>query len=115
MRPGLYHTVEDWYPLSRSTARLRDPPRDPQQQRIAGWLELGFWWSVLPRACIRGTGPRPADLCVKCVAESLRVWMWLARGERVSNRFQALQRGLELFGSHRKQQRQDEVPLESRV
>ena len=97
MRPGLYHTVEDWHPLSRSTARLRDPPRDAQQQRIAGWLELGFWWSVLPRACIRGTGPRPADLCVKCVAESLRVWMWLARGERVSSRFEALQRGLELF------------------
>lgn len=97
MRPGLYHTVEDWHPVSRSTTRLRDPPRDAQQQRIAGWLELGFWWSVLPRACIRGTGPRPADLCVKGVAESLRVWMLLARGERVSSRFEALQRGLELF------------------
>jgi hypothetical protein len=97
MRPGLYQTVEDWHPLARSGARLRDPPRDAQQQLIAGWLELGFWWSVLPRACIRATGPRPADLCVKCVAESLRVWLWLARGERVASRLEALQRGAEFF------------------
>ena len=97
MRPGLYHTVEDWRPLARSGARLRDPPRDAQQQRIAGWLDLGFWWGVLPRACIRATGPRPADLCVKCVAESLRVWLWLARGERVASRLEALQRGPEFF------------------
>ena len=97
MRPGLYHTLEDWHPLSRSGAPLHDPPRDGQQQRIAAWLDLGFWWEVLPRACLRATGSRPADVCVKGVAESLKAWLWLARGEQVASRLQALQRGLELF------------------
>jgi hypothetical protein len=96
-RPRLYGATEGWHRLAGPERRPREPARDPQQQRIAGWLELMFWWRLLLPLCAEPAGPRVADLCVKSVAEAVRIWMWLAHGERVAGRVDALHRGLELL------------------
>jgi hypothetical protein len=96
-RPGLYTTFGDWRRLNGPERRPDEPARDAQQRRIDAWLELIFWWRMLPRACMDSVGPRPTDVCVKCVAEAVRIWVWLARGERIDGRVGTLRRGLELL------------------
>jgi hypothetical protein len=96
-RPGLYSSLDGWDRLTGPERRPDEPARDSQQQRIAAWLELVFWWRVLPRAFVEPAGPRPADVCVKCIAEAVRIWIWLARGERKAGRVEALDRGLALL------------------
>lgn len=96
-RPGLYTTFGDWRRLNGPERRPDEPARDAQERRIDAWLELIFWWRMLPRASMESVGPRPTDVCVKCVAEALRIWAWLARGERINGRVEALRRGLELL------------------
>jgi hypothetical protein len=97
LRPGLHTTVGDWHRLAGPERRLAEPDCDPQQQRIAAWLELVFWWRILFRAVIEANEPRPSDVCIKCIAEALRILVWLAHGERIDGRVQALRRGLELL------------------
>jgi len=96
-RPGLYATVEGWQRLRGPERRPAETIRGDQQRRLAAWLELSFWWAMLPRACLESIAPRPADLCVKAIAETVRIWAWLARDERIEGRAQALRRGLELL------------------
>lgn len=96
-RPGLYHTLGDWRRLLGPERRPAEPPRDPQLQRIDAWLELVFWWRMLPRAFMDLAGPRLADLCVKSVAESVRIWVWLTSAQRLGDRREALERGIALL------------------
>jgi hypothetical protein len=96
-RPGLYGTTAGWRLLSGPERRPPEPARDPQLRRIAAWLELVFWWRQLFPICVDPTGPRPADLCVKCVAEPARIWLWLAHGERTAGRVEGLRRALDLM------------------
>lgn len=96
-RPGLYGSFDGWEQVTGPRRGLQEPSRDRQQQRLAAWLELIFWWRHLPRAFVDPAGPRPVDLCVKCIAETLRIWIWLVHGERIAGRERALHRGLELF------------------
>jgi hypothetical protein len=91
-RPGLYGVTEGWRRLSGPERRPPDVPRDEQLQRMAGWLELGYWWQWAFPVCVDGTGPRTAHLCVKLVSESARIWLSLAHGEQVSGRADALRR-----------------------
>jgi hypothetical protein len=100
-RPGLYGTLEDWRRLAGPDRRPTELARDPQQQRIDAWLELVFWWRMLPRAFVNPVGPRLADLCVKCIAESVRIWVWLTYGERIDGRRVALERGIALLPEER--------------
>jgi hypothetical protein len=97
VRPGLYTSIADWHRLTGKERLPEEPTRDPQQNRIAAWLELVFWWRTLFRACVEANEPRPADTCIKCIAETVRIWVWLAHGERIDGRVQALRRGLELL------------------
>ncbi len=96
-RPGLYDTLDNWRRLVGRDRRPAEPARDPQLQRIDAWLELVFWWRMLPRAFVDPAGARLADLCVKCVAESVRIWVWLTSGERLGGRQEALERGIALL------------------
>jgi hypothetical protein len=96
-RPGLYATVSSWRRLAGPERRPPEPTRDAQTRRIDGWLELIFWWRLLPRACTDSAGPRPADVCVKSIADAVRTWAWLAGGERIQGRGEALKRGLDLL------------------
>lgn len=98
-RPGLYSTTASWQLLGGPERRPREPGREPQLERIAAWLELVFWWRELFPVCVSSNGPRAADLCVKCVSEATRVWLWLAHHERVTRRVDALHRALELLPS----------------
>jgi hypothetical protein len=100
-RPGLYGTIEDWRRLAGPDRRPTELARDPQTQRIDAWLELVFWWRMLPRAFVNPVGPRLADLCVKCIAESVRIWVWLTYGERIDGRRAALERGIALLPEER--------------
>ncbi len=105
-RPGLYGTADNWRRLAGPDRRPAELERDPQSQRINAWLELVFWWRMLPRAFVDPAGPRLADLCVKAVAESVRIWAWLTYGERLAGRGSALERGIELLPEEREAFRQ---------
>jgi nucleotidyltransferase-like protein len=92
--PSLYGASVEWRRLD-GTDRL--PPKradDEQSRRVAAWLDLQYWWRHAFLAC---RDPAPAHiplLCVKLIAEPVRLWLWLERGERVGTREAALQRGL---------------------
>jgi hypothetical protein len=70
------------------------PPDDADYRRLASWLELQFWWRYAFTACVDPRGPRLPYLCVKLVAEPARIWLWLAHGEQLFSRTEALNRAL---------------------
>ncbi len=94
-RPGLYGTTTDWRLVRGRDRRPPEHPRGAQPRRIAGWLELCSWWQWVFSVCGDPSGPRTASLCVKLVAEPLRIWLWLADGERLGRRADVLRRGLD--------------------
>jgi hypothetical protein len=96
LRPGLYGPTADWRLVAGPDRRPRDLRRDREDELVAAWLELQFWWQHALLACSRQPGPWPhhAYLCVKLVAEPARTWLWLANGELVQSRREALQRAI---------------------
>jgi hypothetical protein len=96
-RPGLYGATAGWRILTGPDIRSPEPVSSAQLRRIAGWLELQYWWRWAFAACVDPDRPRTASLCVKLVAEPARIWLWLAHGERVAGRADALQRALRLL------------------
>jgi hypothetical protein len=93
-RPGLYGATSGWELLHGRERRPPERVRDPQLRRIAAWLELVSWWQWVPGVCVNPSGPRSAHLCLKLVAESARIWLWLTHGERAGDRRDALCRAL---------------------
>ncbi|MEK6276640.1 MAG: nucleotidyltransferase domain-containing protein [Actinomycetota bacterium] len=93
-RPQLYGPMHDWR-LIAGPGRRPPPPTtlDADSRRIAAWLELQYWWQWAFEACVNPGLPHIAHLCVKLIAEPARIWIWLARGERVPSRAEALDRG----------------------
>ena len=81
-RPGLY---------GAATAR------DARELRAAAWLELVYWWRWVFVACVRPTEPRATDMCLKFVGEPVRIWLWLAQGERVATYADVVRRGIDLM------------------
>jgi hypothetical protein len=99
-RPGLYSATANWHLIRGSGWQSPESSRDPQQQRIAAWLELTFWWRQLFAICT-GPGLREADMCIKCTAELARIWLWLAHGEWMAGRAEVLRRALEVMPEER--------------
>ena len=96
-RPGLYDSAAAWRLLSGPDRRPPEALRDRQSIRIAAWLELAYWWRWAFRVCAAPVEPRASDMCVKFVAEPVRVWLWLVHGERTAGRLDALRRALPLM------------------
>jgi predicted nucleotidyltransferase len=100
-RPGLHRPMTAWRLLA---GRERRPPAvgtDAQHRRLAGWLELQYWWWYVFDACVDPGGPRKAYLFVKLASEPVRVWDWVVSGMPPLSRRDALQRGSELFPEER--------------
>jgi predicted nucleotidyltransferase len=96
-RPQLYGPTHDWRVIAGPHRRMSSPAPDADSRRIAAWLELQYWWQWAFEACAHPGRPRNAHLCVKLIAEPARIWLWLARGEHVSTRTEALDRGSKEF------------------
>src|SRR5947209_5883460 len=91
-RPELYG-MRSWRRLSGPDRRPVEPPSDEASRRIDSWLELQNWWRWAFHACLEPNQAGAAYTCVKLVAEAVRIWMWLTRGEQLVDRSQALARG----------------------
>jgi hypothetical protein len=93
-RPGLYGAPREWRRLAGPERRPPGPPDDPDSRRIAGWLELQHWWRYAFTACAEPDLRHVPYLCVKLLAEPVRIWSWIERGEVIGTREEALRRGL---------------------
>lgn len=93
-RPSVFGLAREWRRLSG--AERRPPARlaDRASRIVSPWLELQHWWRYAFGACLRPEDPQMPYLCVKLVAEPLRLWLWLERGTWVPTRSAALERGL---------------------
>jgi glycosyltransferase involved in cell wall biosynthesis len=96
-RSGLYGPMEGWRLLAGPDRRPAAAPRTDQERRIAAWTELQFWWLQAFRACMNPNGQRAPFLCVKLVAEPMRIWIWLAHGRRIERRQEVLEQGRRLI------------------
>ena len=93
-RPGLYPPRKEWRRLSGPEQRPHDSPPDDQERRIAAWLELQHWWRYVFNAAANPNDRHVPYLCVKFLAEPVRILAWLRRGDRIATRVDALRRGL---------------------
>ncbi|MDP9177892.1 MAG: hypothetical protein M3O61_09450, partial [Gemmatimonadota bacterium] len=92
--PSLYGARGEWQSLG---GRDRIPPvgpDDPQTRRLTAWLHLQYWWRYAFLACAEPARDYVPLLCVKLIAEPVRLWLWVSRGERVATREAALRCGL---------------------
>lgn len=90
--------------LHREWRRVAGPDRLPadrfvshQRRRIGCWTGLQFLWRYAFAACADPTPAHVSYLMVKLVADPVRMWLWLTRGEVVQDRVEALRRGLAEF------------------
>jgi hypothetical protein len=92
--PSLYGARDEWQHLA-GTDRLPGAGLDDEQsRRVAAWLHLQNWWRYAFLACAEPARDYVPLLCVKLIAEPMRLWLWVTHGERVATREAALQRGL---------------------
>jgi hypothetical protein len=96
-RPMLYGPTHDWRLIAGPDRRPARPALDADSRRIASWLELQYWWQWAFDACVHPDQLHNASLCVKLLAEPVRIWLWLASGEAVDTRADALARGPAVF------------------
>ena len=92
--PSLYGARSEWRSLG---GRNRLPPvgeDDPQSRRLAAWLHLQYWWRHAFLACAEPARDHVPLLCVKLLAEPVRLWLWVEHAEQVATREAALRRGL---------------------
>jgi hypothetical protein len=94
LRPGLDGPTAGWRLVAGPERRPVVPPRGTQERRVAAWLELQFVWRAAFWGCVRPAAPTVPYLCVKLVADPLRIWLSLVHGERSRSREQALVRAL---------------------
>ncbi len=92
--PALCGPQREWRLVAGPERRGSPSSPDPEQRRIAGWLELQFLWRLAYLASQQPHSPHVPYLCVKIVADPVRIWLWITRGEQVLRRREALERGL---------------------
>lgn len=99
VRPGLWPT-RAWRLVAGKDVRPA-PVDDPESPRLLAWLELQFWWRFAFDLCEPETHHLHSFqipfLCVKLVAEPVRILLWFLHGEQELERKVVLKRGLELF------------------
>ena len=94
-RPGLYPPRREWRRVAGPEQRPHDSTHDDEQRRIAAWIELQHWWRYVFKAAANPEDRHVPYLCVKFLAEPVRILAWLRRGERIATRVEALRRGLQ--------------------
>ena len=94
--PGLFGPQRDWRALG-ARRRPPAPAGDPDERALYAWLELRFIWGYAFRTCADPTQASAAYTCVKLVADSARVWLFLVHGEQIFDRTQALRRARQLL------------------
>jgi predicted nucleotidyltransferase len=92
--PPLSSPHREWRLVAGPERRNGIPVSDAQGRRIAGWLELQFLWKLAYLAARDPDSPHVPYLCVKLVADPVRILLWIANGELVLRRKDALVRGL---------------------
>jgi hypothetical protein len=95
-RPGPFGPMHGWRLVRGPDRRPAESSQDPQERRIAAWLELQMWARHLFAACANPTSPHVPYLCFKLVVEPLRVWLWIAHGQQIVRRSEVLEQGLHL-------------------
>ncbi len=93
--PPLAPTMQAWRLLAGRDRRGSETHLEEQQRRITTWLDLQFLWRLGYGACLEPNQPHVPLLCVKFVADPVRFWLWLTRGEYVASREAALQLGFQ--------------------
>ena len=93
-RPSLYGVRREWKRLAGRDRLPTTGPDNAQSRRLAAWLDLQHWWRYAFQACAEPERAHVPLLCVKLIAEPVRLWLWVERGERVASREAALKRGL---------------------
>jgi hypothetical protein len=93
-RPPLYSARDEWRHVAGTDRLPRVGPHDHQSRRQAAWLDLQYWWRLAFQACAEPTRDHVPLLCVKLLAEPMRLWLLVERNERVATREAALRRGL---------------------
>jgi hypothetical protein len=110
-RPGVIGPGRGWRLIAGPERRPPPPPVDRERQRIGAWLELQSCWRWAFHACANADRPWAAHMCVKMVAEPVRIWLALdgelpppsregvlrAAGARLPQEEEALARALELI------------------
>src|SRR5439155_16802446 len=92
--PSLYGARHEWRRLAGRDRLPTAAQDDPQSRRIAAWLHLQYWWRYAFLACAEPDRDYVPLLCVKLLAEPVRLWLWVERAEMVETREAALRRGL---------------------
>lgn len=92
--PSLYGARSEWRPLIGTDLLESLESDDSQNRRLAAWLNLQYWWRFAFQACADPGRDHIPLLCVKLLAEPMRLWLWAERGDRVATREAALRRGL---------------------
>jgi GT2 family glycosyltransferase/predicted nucleotidyltransferase len=95
--PPLSGASRDWRLVAGIDRRTPDRLPDTQTRRLTGWLELQFLWRLAYHATARPGAAHVRYLCVKLLADTTRVWLWITRAEHVPRRRDALTRGLALL------------------
>jgi hypothetical protein len=109
--PGVIGPGRGWRLIAGPERRPAMPPVDRQRQRIGAWLELQSCWRWAFHACANADRPWAAHMCVKMVAEPVRIWLALdgelpppsregvlrAGSARLPQEEEALARALELI------------------
>jgi hypothetical protein len=92
--PGLYGPQRDWRRLG-SSEQAPEPISDESARGVFAWLELRFLWGYAFLLSLDLSPPSAASTCVKLVADSARIWLWLGFGEQVFRRDDLLARAIE--------------------
>ena len=101
IRPTLW-PAQGWRLVAGRDARSA-PTADRDDARLRAWLELLFWWRYAFDLAVESERGElhPFQipfLCVKLVAEPVRILLSFVHGERVLERKAALERALDLLG-----------------
>lgn len=97
LHPGIYGPGRTWRLVNGASRACREPIGSADYRLLAAWLELQWWWRFSFELCASPHRAYASFLAYKLVAEPARIWLWLAHGERVGNRRQAIERALELL------------------
>ena len=100
-RPGLRGPARAWKRIAGQELRGAPAELDPQQRRVASWLELQHWWRYAYEVCIRPVSAYRPYLLAKLVADPARIWILLEHGELIGTRREALRAAAPLLREER--------------